>query len=433
MKNKDARYKGAQTAGETRQENAPYYAKRNNSRKLRWIAWAVVMVPVVYFTVQIFMILTPRMRTELAIQETMTDYMRVTGNVMLQTQPVTGQGILYYTAQPGRRVSAGAEVARIFQSADGLKAMYELNRVSEQIALLEQAQKTSAEKGDVDLYLEQMQKAQQGYMYGLQLGDYSVLAEPANEMMLAGNKVLMATGGTAGFESQINELQGRKQQYEALAVSTGSITSPATGYFTPSTKQDRIPLDTEEVRAASAGELQQMLMQSPMFYGPEIAGHVISDYKWSYIFTVSIKEASRFSVGSTSLKIRFPGTSELSFPVKVSSVEMDEAAGLAKVELMCEYISPEILTLRVEQADIIFREFKGIRVDKSALRIVEGKQYVYVKFANQVYLTPIKILLEDEFYLLVSEEFIAGENELKLFDTVVVDSGGMELHDKRVL
>ncbi len=413
--------------------STPYYMRSKKSRQLKWLIWVLVMIPILYFAVQVVYILTPRMRTELAIKETMTDYLMVQGDVVLKTEPVTGQGILYYTVPPGQRVAAGAEVAKVFSSTEAVEAMNDLNAVNQELTLLETAQKTMAESGDVDLYLEQMQKAQLQYIRLLQQGEYTNLEESKNAMVLAGNKVSVATGEAVNFEERIAYLNGQKQHYESIAVPIGSLTTPVTGYFSPSAKYDRIPLDPEAVQQASPAELQQMLNQPPAYFGADVIGHITSDYKWSFIAVVPIKDAARFEVGSTALQLAFPDSSEKTSPVKVESVTMDEGAGLAKVVLSCDYISPEILNLRVEHAKIIFRELKGLRVDKNALRVIEGKQYVYIKFGNQVYLTPIKILLEDEYYLLVSDVYEEDVNELRMFDTVVVDSGGMELHDQRIL
>lgn len=431
---KDSREVFKQTDGADKgQAREPYYMRSKKRRQLKWLVWVLLMIPIIYFAVQVVYIMTPRMRTELAIKETMTDYLMVEGNVMLKSEPVTGQGILYYTVPSGQRVAAGAEVAKVFSSTEAVEAMNDLNAVNEEIQLLEAAQKTLAESGDVDLYLEQMQKAQLQYIRLLQQGEYNDLDDAKNAIVLSGNKVSVATGGTVSFEERIAYLNGQKQHYESIAIPIGSLTTPVTGYFSPAVKYDRIPLDLEAVKQAAPAELQQMLAQPPVYYGSDVVGHIISDYKWSFVAVVPIKEAERFKIGDTSLEISFPDSSEKTSPVKVASVVMDDGAGLAKVELVCDYINPEILQLRVERAKIIFRELTGLRVDKNALRVIEGKQYVYIKFGNQVYLTPIKILLEDEFYLLVSDVKEKGINELAMFDTVVVDSGGMELHDQRIL
>ena len=97
-------------------------------------------------------------------------------------------------------------------------------------------------------------------------------------------------------------------------------------------------------------------------------------------------------------------------------------------------ISAELCTeLRQETAQIIFNTQKGLRLEKEALRVIEGKQCVYVKFANQVFLRPVKVLLEDENHVLLSAEEEEGVNEVEMYDVVVVEAGGVELYDKKIL
>ena len=89
------------------------------------------------------------------------------------------------------------------------------------------------------------------------------------------------------------------------------------------------------------------------------------------------------------------------------------------------------VTLEHEKADITFATYEGIRIDRQALHIVEGQNCVFVKYGNLVYQKNITILFENEDYILVPSKTTTGENEVKLFDEIVVR--GTDLYDGKIL
>ena len=75
--------------------------------------------------------------------------------------------------------------------------------------------------------------------------------------------------------------------------------------------------------------------------------------------------------------------------------------------------------------------YEGLRIPAQARHTVEGQDCVYVKFGNKAYKCPIQILYEDENYLLVSDKKVKGQNEVELYDEIIVK--GMDLYDEKVL
>lgn len=402
-------------------------------RRYLWLLWLLLFIPLVYFIVEVAAILTPRMRTQIAVQDTMTESLSVKGFVSLQTTPVlAGEGTVYYTVPLGQRVSAGAQVAEVFASAGAAQARASLDEVNSELALLESAQATYAEGGDVDIYLKQIQTGMYGLLDVVENGRYEGLAQAAGEVTFAANRMEVVTGDNVSYAGRKAVLEAEKQGYEALAQPISTLTAPETGFFVPLAKQTPLQQDQGALAAASPAQLQAMLEQPPAYYGDNTAGLIVQDYKWSYYTVVPLKDAERLKEGDK-LELAFPDVGRAGVPVVVAAVQPDEAGGIAKIELLCENMSPEVMQLGTERAEIILRTEKGIRIDKKAMRILEGERCVYVKFGNQVFKRPIKILLEDENYLLLSGEYQQGVNEVRLYDEVVVESGGVELYDKRVL
>ncbi len=436
---------GSMDDNKTGQHTAPQHAApqgktearqraRARWRVIRWIIVALVVVAVVYFAIQVVMVMMPRMRTQVAILETMTDSVDVTGFVCLDSAPVQGaDGSLYYLVPTGERVSAGTDIALVFSSEAAAEKKAELATVEKELALLEQARGTGADGSDVDTLLRQMNTGLTDYLNILEKGDYGSIEGAKDEIALAANKMQVLTGAATGFDERVAELQQQKSALETAAVSTGELVAGESGYFVPSSHYDRVMPDRDRLDSLSPEALRDLCGQPLADSGVSVAGHIIRDYKWQFYTTITAKQAQKFSEGMK-LELAFPDTSEDTVPMRVETLtESGTEDGLVKVVLSCENISPEIMQMRLENAQVIFSTVKGLRVDKNALRVIEGDTCVYVKFGNQVYLRRVKVLLEDENYVLMSRDYEEGVNELSLYDEVVVDAGGVELYDKRVL
>lgn len=419
-------------------------ARRRRWKKFRWLVWLVLMVPVLYFVIQMFIVLAPRMRTDVAMLYTMTDSLNVTGQVVLDSMPVTasGGGHPYYTTPNGQRVGAEAEVALLFSSEQGVEAMDRLTQIDKEIELLNLARTTVTEGGDMEKLLGERQTGLYGMLEAIENYDYGQIDGYENEVALASNRIQIATGTAVDFDSRIAQLEAAKEQLQGVCQPMGTVVAPEVGYFVASPLNDRVVLDYDTILTLSPSQLYGILNAPATFHGSEVMGHLVQDYTWHFFTAVSLADAGKFVVGDKSLHLAFPGVGNISVPVQVQSVVEDEDAGLATIELYCEYLTPAVLDLRIENARIVFGEQKGIRIEKNALRLVDIKNEdgsvntyrgVYERIGNMVYFRRVDILLEDEYFYLIPNQYVAGVNELEMYDIYVVDPGGVELYDQKIL
>ncbi len=425
------------------QAPAPALKRHRRWKKYRWLLWLLLLAPLAYFGIQIALLMAPRMRFETVMLDSMTESISVVGHAVMNSQPITGSGgKVFYTVPTGQRVSAEAQVAQEFASEAAVQAMQQIVAIDNELELLYEAQQTTAESGDLELLLSQMHSGLFNMLSVIDSGDYTQMSQYQSEAVLAANKVRVSTRQEANFDARIAQLNARRLQYEQIAAPTGEVFTPVTGYFVPSLKEDRIQPSYDEISALEPAALQALLNETPQYYAQSVVGHVIPDYRWYFFAVVSEKDAEKFSVGDKSIQISFPAAGGANLPVTVNSVTPDKENGIATVELMCEYISPEVLSLRVEEANIIFGEQKGIRISKEAIRMVDevGEDGlvvtytgVYEKIGGMLYFRKIDILLQDEFYVLVPDVVRRGVNEIELYDEIVVDSGGAQLHDQKIL
>ena len=417
-------------------------APQGKKRGLPWWAVLAALLVLVYIGVQLAAILAPQMQYSVAIYATMDEYIETEGFVALESVTVphsAGYTAVYYVVQPGSRVSAGQTVAEYYADDAALGARRALDAINAEISQLEAAQQTAYESGsNADAFFRQRQQGVYNWLAMVQAGDYGGLADARAALATASNKLAVITSPeTTSFEMRLAYLYGQKTEKEALAHPAATLTAPVTGYFVPSGHYDRSIESSETLAGLSAGELQQRMQQPPVYYPDEIAGHIITRYQWRYVAAVPADYAGRLATGSA-LHLTFPDYGDEMVPVTVGAASLDGENGLLRVELLCEYINPHIVKMRLEKACLVLRTEGGLRVEKSALRIVNGQEGVYIRYGSTIYFRRIDIVMEDEFYYItrIQPNGAAGASEkiwLEMYDEMIVDAGGAELYDQKAL
>ena len=119
-------------------------------------------------------------------------------------------------------------------------------------------------------------------------------------------------------------------------------------------------------------------------------------------------------------------------PAHVQSISNQEDGQVAVVFACTRYIS-QVTLLRRQQAEIILREYSGIRIPTAALRMDESGQLgVYCQIGAYVYLKPVDLIYKGSGFCLVQRaEGASGERALRQGDLVI--STAQQLTDGMIL
>lgn len=104
--------------------------------------------------------------------------------------------------------------------------------------------------------------------------------------------------------------------------------------------------------------------------------------------------------------------------------------------LSSKIMDSDIARLRTEDVEIVINETDGIRVNKSAVRVINGVQGVYVLTGNIVRFKKLDIIYTGEDYVIskMIKEDIYDENKvpyLKIYDAVILE--GKDLKDGKLI
>ena len=147
---------------------------------------AVFLVLVLcYVGYQTFHVLFPQNVYETALPATVSDTISADGVLLFDESYVAGSGIMGYLAADGERVSAGTAVAEIYSDASQSVLRQQLTQLTDQIALLQKSQNTSALQ--LDMLLKDRSSALYDLMDTLDTADYESVDSDADAYLLAQN------------------------------------------------------------------------------------------------------------------------------------------------------------------------------------------------------------------------------------------------------
>lgn len=403
--------------------------ERENSRRAALKAvfamgGLLFLLAAAYIIVQLYVILGREYKTEIAVLYTMADSVELPGFVMFDAINVPGEGNLGYLVEDGERVSEGAVIAEKYTDDSQSAAREQLIRLQNNIDLLNKSQNSAG--SDLTLLTTQTKTALYNLLDQLDTASYSGMQDAESEFLLAQNRLQISTGQTSGFQSTIAELEAERDTVAAQLEGLETITAEENGYFISAASA--MPLDLEEQTLADAtpARIQELLAQGGSTSTASLAGRIVEGFSWRFYTVCDQDTAERFD-GVTNVRISIPGKEETPLDATVSSVELDEESGLAKIVIECQTINSDVLRLGQETAKIDLQTYQGLRIDKDALHIVDGEKGVYVKYGDLQRFRKIQILYEDDTYMLVpSDGSVGGDSEVRLYDEVIVEGSNLQ-------
>lgn len=377
-----------------------------------------------YIIVQLYVILGRDYKTETAIAYTMADSVELDGFVMFDAVNVAGEGNLGYLVEDGERVSEGTVIAEKYTDDSQSAAREQLIRLQNNIDLLTKSQNSAG--SDLTLLTTQTKTALYNLLDQLDTASYSGMQDAESEFLLAQNRLQISTGQASGFQSTIAELEAERDTVAAQLAGLETITAAENGYFISAALAMPLDLEEQTLKDATPAQIQELLQEGVSLSTESLAGRIVEGFSWRFYTVCDLETAERFD-GLTDVHISIPGKEETPLDATVSSVELDEEAGLAKIVVECQTINSDVLRLGQETAKIDLETYQGIRIDKNALHIVDGEKGVYVKYGDLQRFRKIQILYEDDQYILVPADGAVGtDNEVRLYDEIIVEGSNLQ-------
>lgn len=390
----------------------------------------VILLAAVFAVHQFISSVYSPVKTETAVFYSASDGLNITGLIIRSETLVTssGSGVMHFVLEDGSRVAKDGVIANIYDSESASITLSKIDSVNTKIEDIEEMLSyNDLEAADLDMINARATQSLNNLIVSSASGNYGDLLELSDELLSALNRRQVAMGETTDFSAQLEQLKAEKNELSASlpaakgtvkAAMSGYFVSKADGYETVLTCGNPESITPEFMSSVSAAELPD-----------GVIGKIVSDYEWYIAAEISINESLKYKEGD-SLTIYTSVKSYPKLPVTVKKINISESSSTAVVVFSCNEMNSELATMRSGPMTVVTKEYDGLRVPSSALRVVDSKRGVYVLTGMQVKFVEVNVLYKDDSYM-ICEKQTSDESVLRLYDEVIVK--GKNLYDGKIV
>ena len=384
---------------------------------------------VVFLVNQLFSSLYKPITTESAIYYTHTDGFNITGviirnEILVETD---NKGVLHFMIEDGKRVSKNGVIANIYTNESASITLSQINKIKAQTSDIEDILSfNDLDAANLELINNKISDNFNSLIRCCANGNFEDFDNSSQELLSSLNRRQAAMGKTENFSVQLASLNEQLNSLTAsLPQTTGQINAKESGYFLSKTDGYEKILKPDMLEDITTDFLSKLKNET---YSENIVGKIVSDYEWYIAAEVSLNDSMNYKVGD-SLEIHTSVKSSPVLPVTVKKINVSNNNSNAVIIFACSEMNTELASMRSGPMTVVSKSYKGLKVPKKALRVVDSQKGVYVVNGMQAKFVKVEILYSDDDFMICKKTDKDGE--LKLYDQVVVK--GKNLYDGKII
>ena len=380
-----------------------------------------------YFAYQVYMFVSPSYKTEIARLTTESDSVTASGIVARdETLVDVGAGaIAAYRAGDGEKIASGAAVADVYPSAnDAMNALRYERLASLENALARASDTGRTEGSNLENLRTRIYKSLSALSGELAADDYPGAFDGSLELLELLSSYDTASGGAIDYSAALAETRARLAELGSGDFASSTVYTPVEGYFISGADGYEGALNSATLHEASADDIIALIEGEP----PALPGEgckVVSDYEWYFAAALPEQTTARMSVGDE-LQVDFSYSLAAALPMRVARVAEGGSDGRAVVVFECNRLNASLCSLRVETARISFRAYSGIKVSRSALRLLDGELGVFIKYGSAVDFRKVNVIYETDDYI-ISAPGESSSGTLAVYDEMITEGRDLEV------
>lgn len=406
------------------------YEKRK--KKLFLIPRLFLVFATVFLIITIFFGAGDSVETFTALKGSIDEYVLADGYVFRDQELVSSDidGYLECNAKEGARVNEGDVVATVYNGQVDPAVTERISTLKSEIAKLE------TEKGEADVYAASAVKIE------LNIADetrsFSQIREEKSFSDITERKSVIneyiAKKQAVSGEGKTNDerLNDLKSELSSLENSIGGqrhdIVAPCAGVFSSKIDGYEKALSLDMMADATPSYLNKIKKEEVSYSSNVAAGEnvckIIDNYEWYFVGVVSDKEAIDFEVGS-SVRLKFYELSDTVIKGEITAISKTEGGKVAVTIHTTKYIE-SIYSTSKASVEIVSESSVGIKIPSSALRVIDGKQGVYVVRLGVARFIPVTLLYNNKEWAVIQIIESNEEPKVKIYDEVIVNTKGVE-------
>ena len=331
------------------------------------------------------------------------------------------QGVAVYSVENGGKLAKGADVISYYSNDEAAAISRQISDLQQKIDRLSDINTQSGNyAADIDIVSSnvttQLLKLDE-YTDG---GDLSNASVYSDELFYAMCRSGVETGRITNLNTRISELEKQLNSLKKQAGgSVQSVTSDYAGYFVNTVDGYENAVDITKVNELTTADFDKLKASDV----PQNAvGKVICDTNWYLVAKLKLNDSRLIKEGG-SVDVTLPLSSGERLEAEVLAMNIGE-----KDEVLCvlslSQMNPQLLAARQQDIQIVVDTYTGLRVNKDAVRVKNGKKGVYVTLGNIKKFREINVVYSAEDYVIVDSANEDGQ--LKIYDDVIIKGKGID-------
>lgn len=328
-----------------------------------------------------------------------------------------GKGVLDYLYKDGNKVSVNSTIANVYSSLDDVITQRKIEKINSLISDLNRSQNP----GTTDYIQPETLKTKIENEYKQiltcsQKHDYTAFNSIKNDLSVVINIYNLVTGSSQNYNERIKSLSAESEKLKKSSKPLDSIKAESTGYFVSYADGYEEKLNSENAAKLSEAEINK-IVNSKNETVKNVLGKMFNDYSCKIVGVMN--NDKRIAEGE-SLRM-MTNSSQQVYDLTVESVRPSEDENKIIVVFNCEILDDTMVQTRVLPMKIVFDEYHGIKVPRSAIRFQGEQKGVYVMLGKDIIFKKIDVIYENE-----DEDYVISRNTsddefLLLYDQILLE------------
>lgn len=336
----------------------------------------------------------------------------------------TGSGTVVPLIKDGMRVASGDAVARVCNSEADAADFSMLTQAKKSLERYQEiSEQTELNALDMEKLNKDIDRCYTEILNMTNSGNFSEIEDNVENFAdkLASKQILR--DGTINLTEKFNELNEQIKSLEAKNIKTTDVLAPLSGYYISSLDGYENAMDYSQLDSLTVDSVEGLFEKKASDVSGKM-GKIVGSYKW-YLVTVMDSKYSLLMDEGDKMKINMPhyGLNDVSVTVEKISEKKDDKVAVA---ISCNMMNETYANMRLEDIELVFKEYTGYKINSSAIRREKDKEgnendVVYILRGDIMNARRIDIIYDMGDYVLVKEdsEYQNGYKPIKRYDEVI--------------
>ncbi len=405
-----------------------------------YVLCAVLCVGLVfYFGYHIWHSFTKEIETVAATQISYEEAIETEGYIFRTESPIAGAASaksVVPTVSEGEHIRKGGAVAKMYSDFSP-DTVAKIAQIEKQIELLSKYSDTESISLKDTQGIDSEIRAVLSDIRGLSdRGDAKDAVELRQALVSAVGERAVLTGGYADTKSEIDALTKKKNSLIGeLGSMLGTVHTPVSGFYYSEADGYEEVFSADLLEDIGISDLRELLKSEPG--EKSSAGKTVTKSRWYLVCMIDESEKNTYKAGKK-CTVKFKNT-EISLEMDVDSVLYDKEG--AALVLSTNVMPEEFVFQRIQDVEIVKREYTGLNVPAKAVRMINGETGVYILDVSTVSFRKVEILyMTDNSYIVKLPDGTQSDEEdeeskktrdLRLHDSIIVEGKG--LYEGRII